>query len=390
MEGHAGRPFFMVGGIRKFIAGECQGTPHAENGGHRWHSLGRACAEPRTDTLMERKVHSEMVISRFSTNKAKRANLHSSYASGSPIDGTGIGGQKQGQAGGQAEDLPPPRDPHRNHREGPQRNPHRVTCSPIKRHEFNHDEDDNCREENYFFYNDDTRPRMQERNDTTLIPKDYAIGGISVIKALIAAHALYECRAKGITDLMDLTPRANRGLMKALRKMVDGAAHVFNMGLSKAIPCGREICGPKGAQGDHDGQGFALKAPTTEAELQKQAEKVVTKTLSVIRITPNPDKENYEKAKSASKTWGRGGERIFVMEVPEGLPEEQFTKLIPDVFRRTQKKIFWDARSGYIQGWDIQRLINKDSSCPRIHQQAVREGIVIDGTTRTAEPYNLH
>lgn len=78
------------------------------------------------------------------------------------------------------------------------------------------------------------------------------------------------------------------------------------------------------------------------------------------------------------------------MEVPEGLPEEQFTKLIPDVFRRTQKKIFWDARSGYIQGWDIQRLINKDSSCPRIHQQAVREGIVIDGTTRTAEPYNLH
>lgn len=76
---------------------------------------------------------------------------------------------------------------------------------------------------------------MQERNDTTLIPKDYAIGGISVIKALIAAHALYECRAKGITDLMDLTPRANRGLMKALRKMVDGAAHVFNMGLSKAV-----------------------------------------------------------------------------------------------------------------------------------------------------------
>ena len=175
------------------------------------------------------------------------------------------------------------------------------------------------------------------------------------------------------------------------------------------------------------------------------------KTLSIIQSLPNPTPQKAAEGKTPGMRWiekeitrlydgrvvkvidiiqERDGERKIVMEVPEAIKTEDFERDVPKVFLRMfndVKEIFWDKPTWKLvvhrvpfEGREtpaalrskimeengvldmppriIQRIINKglrQKETPIIieigkREEAIklaREGLVVNGERRTAEPY---
>jgi len=80
----------------------------------------------------------------------------------------------------------------------------------------------------------DTEQR-KDKNTNNIFPisGSYVTNGYLVKRAIETVHAFYEeLLLEGVTGIMDRSPRTNRRLMKALRKMADGAAEAYNIGIA--------------------------------------------------------------------------------------------------------------------------------------------------------------
>jgi len=358
--------------------------------------------------------------------------------------------------------------------------------------------------------------RKHKRNEITPISGRYAVNGVLVKEAMMTVHSFYEeLMLEKVTGIMDRNARTNRRLMRALRRMADGAAEAFNLGITQwdeddedweRFPVDERSHLRKTMENTekmvedlHAKAGLASKksAAKVEADLKKRKEEEKalaakkrakswaqrlqkapsppqsrpisptvedvpdesertpkpprTRTIAIIRKSPNPAPEKFSAGKAAAILWiekeiarlhenrmikvtnisqERDGERQVTMEVPESIKVEDFEREMPAVFNRMFSdviEIFWVSTTWKLVvhrvpykdretpaalkdkileengALDmppriIQRIVNKglkQKETPIIielanKQQAIKiakEGLIVNGNGHTAEPY---